>query len=161
MNAIRMLSRRISLLRAYLASLPPTYLSDPSLPFEVPTATREHPLPLNHSILRSISATLARINILSPPDSSSFTLESQQESSDVQLVALLSSITNSVGVAREFGKKSAIVDNGRHQSRKGGYGIGGGSGGGMLGNDYGIASGGFMDTIMGGGGGKFGGEHWS
>jgi COP9 signalosome complex subunit 6 len=152
-----MLSRRISLLRAYLASLPPSYLSDASLPL-TPASTADHPLPLNHTILRSISATLARINILSPPDSGAFTLESQQESSDVQLVALLSSITNSVSAAKDFGRKSYIVDNSRHQNRKGGWGIGGG-----MSSDYGNASGGFFDTIMGGsggGGGKFGAERW-
>ncbi|KAJ9639475.1 hypothetical protein H2199_006509 [Coniosporium tulheliwenetii] len=35
-NAIRMLHRRISLLRAYLSSLPPSYLTDASLPFSTP-----------------------------------------------------------------------------------------------------------------------------
>ncbi|KAF2015444.1 hypothetical protein BU24DRAFT_408658 [Aaosphaeria arxii CBS 175.79] len=139
MNAIRMLSRRISLLRAYLASLPPSYLSDPSKPFN-PTPDAEHPLPLNHTILRSISATLSRINILSPPDTEAFTLESQQEASDVQLVALLSAITNSTSSARELGKKSYIVEHTKSQNRRasgwpGGDGsyldpmIGGGPGG--------------------------------
>ena len=94
MNAIRMLSRRIMLLRAYLDSLPTSYLSDPSLPVD-PTPDAQHPLPLDHSILRSVSAMLARLNILGPPDSAAFTLESQQEASDVQLVNLLASITNS------------------------------------------------------------------
>lgn len=116
MNAIRMLGRRITLLRAYLNSLPPSYLSDPALPLN-PSTTAEHPLPINHTILRSISATLSRINILSPPDTAAFTLESQQESSDVQLIALLSSITNSVSTAKEFGKKSQIVYHARQQGR--------------------------------------------
>jgi len=63
---------------------------------------------------------LSRINILAPPDTEAFTLESQQEASDVQLVALLSSITNSVSAARELGRKSQIVEHAKHQSRKGG-----------------------------------------
>ncbi|RAR08131.1 sorbitol dehydrogenase [Stemphylium lycopersici] len=155
MNAIRMLGRRIALLREYLNSLPPSYLSDSSLPIN-PTPDEQHPLPLNHSILRSVSATLARINILAPPDSAAFALESQQEASDVQLVNLLSSITNSVSAAKEFGRKSAIVEHGKSQGKNrmgamGGYGGGGGgygSGGyGGGGNDN------FFGTVMSGGSG--------
>lgn len=143
MNAIRMLSRRIQLLRTYLDTLPPSYLSDPSLPVS-PAADAQSQLPLNHSILRSISATLARINILAPPDSEAFTLESQQEASDVQLVNLLSSITNSVSAAKEFGRKSHIVEQAKNTSRSrmnmmGGYG-----------NDG--PGGNFFNTVMGGGG---------
>lgn len=157
-NAIRMLSRRISLLRTYLASLPPSYLSDPSLPMQT-TPDSDHPLPLDYSILRSISAMLARINILAPPDAEAFTLESQQEASDVQLVQLLSSITNSLSAAKDLGKKSQIVENGKSQSRRGMGGMsslmnesfGGGGSGGQ-----------YFDTIMGGSSRQFGGaERWT
>ncbi|KAF1847375.1 uncharacterized protein K460DRAFT_280751 [Cucurbitaria berberidis CBS 394.84] len=144
MNALRMLSRRISLLRAYLDTLPPSYLSDPSLPLN-PTVDAQHPLPLNHSILRSISAMLARINILAPPDSKAFNLESQQEASDVQLVSLLSSITTSVSAARELGHKSSIIEFGKNQNKNR---MGVGSIGG-----YGSGDGNFFGTVMGGGGG--------
>jgi COP9 signalosome complex subunit 6 len=155
MNAIRMLSRRIQLLRTYLDTLPPSYLSNPSLPLN-PTTDNQHQLPLNHSILRSISATLARINILAPPDSSAFTLESQQEASDVQLVNLLSSITNSVSAAKELGRKSYIVEHAKNQS-KGRMGMG------MMGG-YGSEGpgGNFFGTVMGGsgGGGGAGMDRW-
>ncbi|KAH7065904.1 hypothetical protein BKA63DRAFT_167314 [Paraphoma chrysanthemicola] len=150
MNAIRMLSRRIQLLRTYLDSLPPSYLSDPALPLN-PATDAEHPLPLNHSILRSISATLARINILAPPDSEAFTLESQQEASDVQLANLLSSITNSVSAAKELGRKSYIVEHGKNQN-KGRLGMG------TMGG-YGGDGGDFFGTVMGRGGGM-GVERW-
>ncbi|KAF2112582.1 hypothetical protein BDV96DRAFT_579937 [Lophiotrema nucula] len=156
-NAIRMLSRRIVLLRAYLASLPPSYLSDPSLPL-APSPDAQHPLPLHHSILRSISATLSRINILAPPDTAAFTLESQQEASDVQLIALLSSISNSVSAAKDLGRKSHIVEHARHQGRKGGMGML------MSGGGFdGPGGGGFLDNMLGsgsGGRGGFGGERW-
>lgn len=149
MNAIRMLSRRLALIRTYLSSLPPSYLSDPSLPFN-PTTSTEHPLPLNYPILRSISAMLARINILAPSDAEAFNIESQQEASDVQLVQLLSSITNSVSAARDFGRKSQIVENSRSQSRRG------------MGS---LMSGGFdggSSNIFGGGpdAREFSGERW-
>ncbi|KAF9737733.1 hypothetical protein PMIN06_002353 [Paraphaeosphaeria minitans] len=155
MNAIRMLSRRISLLRTYLASLPPSYISDPALSRD-PPPSNDHPLPLNHSILRSVSAMLARINILAPPDVEAFTLESQQEASDVQLVQLLSSITNSVSAARDLGKKSQIVETGKSQSRRG---VGGMSS--MMGGGY-EGGGQYFDTIMGGGASRqFRADQWS
>jgi COP9 signalosome complex subunit 6 len=153
MNAIRMLSRRIQLLRTYLDTLPPSYLSDPSLPVN-PTVDAQNQLPLNHSILRSISATLARINILAPPDADAFTLESQQEASDVQLVNLLSSITNSVSAAKELGRKSHVVEHAKNQGKsRMGMGMMGGYGG------DGPGGGPYFNTVMGGGGGG-GGAPW-
>jgi COP9 signalosome complex subunit 6 len=145
MNAIRMLSRRISLLRVYLQSLPPSYLSDASLPPSTAAGTQQ-PLPLDHSILRSISAMLARLNILAPPDAAAFTLESQQEASDVQLINLLSAITNSVSAAKDLGKKSAIVEHSKNQG-KNRMGMGSMMGG------YGGGDGNFFGTVMGGGSG--------
>lgn len=76
---------------------------------------------------------LARINILAPSDTAAFALESQQEASDVQLVSLLSSMTNSMAAAKEFGRKSSIVEYAKTQGKNrmalgmmGGYGGGGG-----------------------------------
>lgn len=145
MNAIRMLSRRINLLRAYLDALPKSYLSDPTLPV-TPAGDAQTTLPLNYPILRSISAMLARINILAPPDSDAFNLESQQEASDVQLVNLLSSITNSVSAAQDLGRSSQILENGKssNKGRMGGI-IGGISG-------YGGGESNFFGTAMGAGG---------
>ncbi|KAF9691510.1 hypothetical protein EKO04_010390 [Ascochyta lentis] len=151
MNAIRMLSRRVALLRAYLDALPSSYLSDTSLPLDS-TAESQQPLPLDHTILRSISATLARLNILAPPDSEAFTLESQQEASDVQLVNLLASITNSVSSAKELGRKSQIVENAKSQGKSRTGNIMGGYGGPPEGN--------FFDMGGGGGGMRVGGERW-
>lgn len=145
MNAIRMLSRRISLLRTYLDALPPSYLSDPALAVN-PTPDAQDQLPLDHTILRSVSAMLARINILAPPDQDAFNLESQQEASDVQLVKLLSSITNSVSAAKDLGRKSSIVEHSKNQNKNrmgmGNVGSYGGGGGG---------DGNFFGTVMGGG----------
>ena len=148
MNAIRMLSRRVALLRTYLATLPPSYLSDSSIPVSS-TPDAQHALPLDHTILRSISATLARLNILAPPDSEAFTLESQQEASDVQLVNLLASITNSVSSAKELGRKSYIVENAKSQGKS--------RMGNMMGGYGGPPEGNFFDM----GGVRAGGERWS
>jgi COP9 signalosome complex subunit 6 len=152
MNAIRMLGRRVALLRAYIDALPPSYLSDPSIP-QGSAPDAQQSLPLDHTILRSISATLARLNILAPPDSDAFTLESQQEASDVQLVNLLASITNSVSSAKELGRKSQIVENARSQGKSRMGNIMGGYGGPPEGN--------FFDMGGGSGGMRAGGERWS
>lgn len=144
MNAIRMLSRRIALLRAYLDALPRSYLSDSSLPV-APSMDAKSTLPLDHSILRSVSAMLARIKILAPPDSDAFNLESQQEASDVQLVNLLSSITNSVSAARDLGRTSQLVENAKSQNRSR-MGMNGGMSGGYGGGDSN-----FLGTVMSGG----------
>ncbi|KAF2875335.1 hypothetical protein BDV95DRAFT_486975 [Massariosphaeria phaeospora] len=161
-NAIRMLSRRIALLRSYLSTLPPSYLSDASLPLSssTPPPTTHAALPLNHSILRSISATLARINVLAPPDAASFALESEQESSDVQLVNLLSAITNSVSAAKDLGRKNYVVENAKHQkSRTMGVGMFGGGGGG--GGHDGMGGGGGFEGVGGGGGGRGYASGWA
>ncbi|KAJ4315600.1 hypothetical protein N0V94_005855 [Neodidymelliopsis sp. IMI 364377] len=152
MNAIRMLGRRVALLRAYIDALPQSYLSDPSVP-QGSAPDAQQSLPLDHTILRSISATLARLNILAPPDSDAFTLESQQEASDVQLVNLLASITNSVSSAKELGRKSQIVENARSQGKSRMGNIMGGYGGPPEGN--------FFDMGSGSGGMRAGGERWS
>lgn len=122
-NAIKMLSRRIDLLRAYLSSLPPSYLTDPGLEV-TPDVDAGHQLPLDHTILRSINALLARLPILVPSETEQFILESQQEASDVQLIALLSSIQNSIATVKEAGRKHQIVELARAQGKKGPMGLG-------------------------------------
>jgi len=91
---------------------------------------------------------LARINILAPPDSAAFTLESQQDASDVQLVSLLSSITNSVSIAKDFGRKSSVIEHAKNQG-KNRMGVMGGFGGGGESN--------YLNTVMDGGSG---GSRW-
>jgi COP9 signalosome complex subunit 6 len=95
-----MLQSRLKLLTAYLQSLPPSYLSDPTIALDPETSG-----PLNQPILRSISALLARLPLLTPPDTASFTRESEQTASDVELISLLSSLTRTVQDAKELGKK--------------------------------------------------------
>lgn len=112
-----MLQARLNLLSTLLGKLPPSYLTDASLPVD-PTNTD-----LNQPILRSISALLARLPLLTPPDTESFTRETQQTSSDVELISLLSSLTRGVQDAKELGRKWTMAE-----PRKG-RGGGGNSGG--------------------------------
>jgi len=111
-NAIKMLHQRIALLHTYLSSLPPTYLSDASLP-----VMASGPSPLNHQILRSASALLARLPLLIPADTPAFERESLEEKSDVELISLLSQITSSTQAAKELGRKHAVVEQARSSER--------------------------------------------
>jgi COP9 signalosome complex subunit 6 len=143
-----MLATRITLLRRYLASLPPSYLSDAAIPITQQAPTNPSIIPLNHPILRSISALLARIPILAPPDTAAFTRETQEEQSDVQLVALLASMAGSVHAAKEIGRKFHIVESARYSGKKGlmmGMNMGG---------NLSMEDGQYFDTVMGGGSGR-------
>jgi COP9 signalosome complex subunit 6 len=94
-----MLQTRLNLLSTFLGKLPPSYLTDVSLAVD-PTNTD-----LNQPILRSISALLARLPLLTPPDTASFLRETQQTTSDVELISLLASLTRGVQDAKELGRK--------------------------------------------------------
>ncbi|KIW00646.1 uncharacterized protein PV09_07839 [Verruconis gallopava] len=104
-SAIKMLQSRLNLLTAYLKNLPPSYLSDASIPLDPSKG-----LELNHPLLRSINALLARLPLLTPPDTVSFTRESEQTASDVELVSLLSSLTRTVQDAKELGRKWNLAE---------------------------------------------------
>ncbi|KAG9566719.1 COP9 signalosome-like protein subunit 6, partial [Aureobasidium melanogenum] len=115
-NAIKMLHQRINLIKAYLAELPPSYLTDSSI-----SATTSDP-PLNHQLLREISSMLSRLPLLAPPvfqpsttlpipgmPQSSLATASSQEQSDVHMVSLLASLTRTVAQAKDMGSKYSIV----------------------------------------------------
>lgn len=119
-----MLQSRLQLLNAYLESLPPSYLTDTTIPLD-PTTSGV----LDQPILRSISALLARLPLLTPPDTASYTRESEQTASDVELISLLSSLTRSVQDAKELGKKWNMAEPRKNRDRGGfGQGMGGAEG---------------------------------
>lgn len=182
-NAVRMLHTRISLLKTYLNSLSPSYLTstatstDSSGPPQQQQPQRgkeeEEEQEPNHPLLRSISALLSRLPLLSPPTPAalaSFTSETLAEKSDVELVSLLGTLGQSVKDARELGRKFGIVENARSAARKnvsaagGGGGGGGGGGVGTFGGPGGIdlTGGGDGMQISGGDlwGGRGGGSPW-
>ena len=129
-----MLRSRLSLLKAYLEQLPPSYLNTTPPP---PPSSDQHPsesrISTSHTLLRSILALTARLPLLIPADQASFQKESQAEKSDVALIALLASLGQNVKDARELGMKFSTVESARIGSRKGGLpllgmGMGMGSG---------------------------------
>ena len=123
MNAVKMLHTRIKLLKSYLTSLPPSYLTAASNPSDatqtVPATDSVSPSPeIDQTLLRSIQALLSRLPLLLPfGDLSTFKQETLAQKSDVELVSLLGSIGQSVRDARELGRKFAIVEAGKHSAR--------------------------------------------
>jgi len=103
-NAITVLKSRLNLLSSYLKSLPPSYLTDASISRE------QTDPPLNHEILRSISALTAQLHILSPADLSGFAREVKQTKTDVELINLLSTLTRNVGDVKQLGKRWHLIE---------------------------------------------------
>ena len=118
-----MLQSRLHLLKSYLSNLPPSHLSDSSLP--VTPATADTP-PIPYSNLRAILALTARLPLLVPSSTSGFSDEQAAEHSDVALVALLGGIGKSVQEAKDLGRVFSVVESGRKEARKGGGAGGGG-----------------------------------
>jgi COP9 signalosome complex subunit 6 len=130
-NAIKMLRSRINLISVYLRNLPPSYIS--STVSEGVEPDDQKYTPVNHSVLRSIQALLTRLSLLIPADSAAFEQELLSEQNDVNLVTLLSTITNSIKEVREIGKKSVIIESGKASKGKGAQGIWEGQGSGVVG----------------------------
>jgi COP9 signalosome complex subunit 6 len=114
-NAIKMLHARINLITAYLEKLPPSYIASGSI--DSTEASNDYTT-INHPILRSIQALLNRLALLIPSDNAAFSQELLAEQNDVNLISLLNTITDSIKVARDAGRKFAIVEQERND-RKG------------------------------------------
>ena len=130
-NAIRMLQRRISLIKKYLESLPPCYLTDTSIKTVEP-----HPQ-ISHPVLRSIASLLARLPLLmphtpittatengtsqeAPQQASVFEQENAAQASDVALVSLLGTLGSTLQDADKMSKKAQIFETELNKKRPGG-----------------------------------------
>lgn len=122
-NAVKMLHTRIQLLKTYLQSLPPSYLTTSPSPNTTNGTSSQSPTSTDHPILRSVQALINRLPLLTPSDQGSFAHEQLAETNDVNLVALLGSLSSNVKDARELGRKFKVVDEARHaKTRLGGQG---------------------------------------
>ncbi|EXJ80223.1 hypothetical protein A1O1_08365 [Capronia coronata CBS 617.96] len=147
LNSVKMLQSRLSLLRSFVQSLPPSYISDQnSAP---PTPTSPDPAHLPH--LRNIQALLTRLSLLTPVDSASFAqplaAASQAQSNDVALANMLALMGQDIQALSELGRKFATVEGLRGPKSKLGGTKSGGPGTGAAG-----AYGGLDETD-----GRFGG----
>jgi COP9 signalosome complex subunit 6 len=121
-NAIKMLHARINLIATYLKNLPPACTSGNSQDSSESSSLDYSPV--SFSVLRSIQALLSRLSLLIPADAIAFEQELQSEKNDVNVVLLLSMITNSVRDIKETGRKFAVVEAGRSSKGKGNVGRG-------------------------------------
>ena len=172
-NAIRMLQQRILLLRSYLQSLPPSYLTPPSDAQSAnPSATQSIPADLNldHQILRQISSLLARLPLLSATaapaptnndasapsqiPASDYTTESLRLSSDVALTSLLGALGTTLSTTQKMGRKAAVFESARTTANRERDALGGKGRNGAVadfaGNGYGeegMGSSGFEEEV--------------
>lgn len=149
-----MLHSRIRLLKDYLTSLPPSYLTSPPpantttiIPNNDDENTNEStPQPaspptsqsqLSHPLLRSILALLSRLPLLFAPSAQ----DTLAEKSDVELVSLLGALGRSAKEVREVGRKFGVVEAARAVGRKDGWGGGGDFGGSNGGGEFDVEGG--------------------
>ncbi len=161
LNSVKMLQTRLSLLKNFIQSLPPSYLSSPDSTAAASSSPDQSHLP--H--LRNIQALLTRLSLLTPTDSAGspqpLAAASQAQSNDVALTSMLSLLGQDVQALSELGRKFAALESNRGSKAKvggsgggGGQKAGGAAGAGFAGLDEGDRSFG-APTVSGGGGMTF------
>ncbi|KAI1617744.1 hypothetical protein EDD36DRAFT_424872 [Exophiala viscosa] len=129
LNSVKMLQSRISLLRSFIQTLPPSYISDQESVAITPTS----PDPSHLPHLRSIQALLTRLSLLTPIDSASsaqpLAAASQAQSNDVALASMLALLGQDIQALSELGRKFATVESSRGAKSKHGAGPKGAAGG--------------------------------
>jgi COP9 signalosome complex subunit 6 len=127
LNSVKMLQSRLSLLNTFVQNLPPSYLSDSTLPI-----TPDSPSPDSLPHLRNLQSLLTTLSLLTPsstPTSTSTsptnntTTTTQQDArsaqrNDVLLSSLLNSLTKDVQGLQELGRTFQLVENGRATSKR-------------------------------------------
>jgi COP9 signalosome complex subunit 6 len=118
-NAIKMLQSRLHLLTTYLERLPPSYVNgDATDPSSMDT---DYTTP-SPTVLRRIQALVSRLDLVIPSDKPSFEREMLHEANDVNLVRLLNGIVQSLGQARDVGKKFHVAEAAKATHRRGAAG---------------------------------------
>ncbi|KAI6247663.1 COP9 signalosome complex subunit 6 [Erysiphe necator] len=106
MNAIKMLQARINLITIFLKEL--FHASDDIQLNEQVNRSA------NHIVLRSIQALLNRLTLLAPANSTEYKQELISEQNDINLISLLSSITETIKDLRGVGIKHGIIESSRN-----------------------------------------------
>ncbi|KAH7198117.1 uncharacterized protein B0J16DRAFT_352831 [Fusarium flagelliforme] len=118
-NAIKMLQSRLHLLTTYLERLPPSYVNGDATDASSMDTDYTTPSP---TVLRRIQALVSRLDLVIPSDKPSFEREMLHEANDVNLVRLLNGIVQSLGQARDVGKKFHVVEAAKATHRRGAAG---------------------------------------
>ncbi|RMZ86073.1 hypothetical protein DV737_g167, partial [Chaetothyriales sp. CBS 132003] len=123
LNSVKMLQSRIDLLQKFITSLPPSYLSDQSMPLAPDSPSAAHVVHL-----RNIQALLTRLSLLTSPSEAttghanstdtgstgpaqtSLEAAAQAQANDVALAQLLSTMNHDVQALSELGRKFSVVD---------------------------------------------------
>lgn len=131
-NAIKMLNERLELIRSYLTSLPPSYLTD--------STSKEMPENVNYTLLRSVNSMLSRLPLLTSPTSdpeagssaddttplSALQQAEQRQKQDVHLTSLLANLTRSVAEAQSLGSKFGVLQREKANKERAPFGRNGG-----------------------------------
>ena len=124
LNSVKMLQSRLGLLRTFVASLPPSYLSAPTSALGPMSLSSTSPDPSHLPHLRNIQALLTRLSLLTPPNEPSADVPSNplvsaslSQSNDVSLASLLSLLGQDVQSLSELGRKFSTVETTRNSSK--------------------------------------------
>lgn len=129
LNSIKMLQERLQLLSRLVESMPPSYISDQSIPLSPSSPTAEH---LVH--LRNIQALLSRLSLLTPAgqdEAESLREAGRSQSNDVALTSILSLLGSDIQGLSELGRKFVTVEQSKSSRNKGKGGFTQGAYGGM------------------------------
>lgn len=128
LNAIKMLQERIQLMSKLVASIPPSYLSDPAV-----TLSPDSPPQSQLVQLRNIQALLTRLSLLTPSgqaESEKLRQAGQAQANDVGISSILSLLGSDLQGLTELGRKFSTVEQQkdiRNKGKPGGFGLGQGS----------------------------------
>lgn len=124
LNSIKMLQERLQIMSKLVESVPPSYLSDPTVALSPNTPSSEY-LPQ----LRNIQALLSRLSLLTPvgeAESAGLAQAARAQANDVALTSILSMLGQDVQGLSELGRKFMTVEQGKNtkSKSKGGFGQG-------------------------------------
>lgn len=117
LNSVKMLQSRISLMRSFVQSLPPSYLTDQ----ESAAIAPDSPDPAHLPHLRNIQALVTRLSLLTPVDSAASSQPlaeaAQSQANDVVTAKLLSLLGQDIQALNELGRKHATIEGVRNAGR--------------------------------------------
>lgn len=117
LNSVKMLQERLQLLSRLVESVPPSYISDQSVPLSPSSPTTEH---LTH--LRNIQALLSRLSLLTPAgqeEAETLREAGRAQSNDVALTSILSLLGQDIQGLSELGRKFVTVEQTKSSRNKG------------------------------------------
>ncbi|KIW47407.1 uncharacterized protein PV06_00104 [Exophiala oligosperma] len=117
LNSVKMLQSRIALMRTFIQSLPPSYLTDQ----ESAAITPDSPDPAHIPHLRNIQALITRLSLITPMDSAASSQPlaeaTHSQANDVAMAKLLALLGQDIQALSEFGRKYSAIETARNALR--------------------------------------------